>query len=231
MKINRFFKILIFLVLWILAGCFSLSPSIPIPAYPSLPEMQESKLPPQEGSLYRDQEELYANTTAKKKGDVLTVIVQERHTMEENGDVDLQKKSETKLSGNFEPKSLVSKLPFVGEAVQIEGGRESSNTGKVKYQKKSYLTDRLPVIVTEVRPDGLMLIWGKRQIALNSEIKTVALSGLIHPKDVSDDNTIYSDRIALATIHIDGKGSFSATTEPSPSSKTFQWILDFIWPF
>ncbi|NUM35380.1 MAG: flagellar basal body L-ring protein FlgH [Candidatus Brocadiae bacterium] len=230
MKKNKFLILPCFLVALLVTACSSSPSSFPIPSYPPLPETPTS-IVQQDGSLYRDQEELYASTTAKKKGDVLTVLVQERHTVEEDGDVDLQRKSQTKLDGNFEPKSVVSKLPFVGETVQIEGGRESTHTGKVKYQKKSYLTDRLPVIVTEVRPDGLMVVWGKRQISLSTEVKTVALSGLIHPKDVSDDNTVYSDRIALATIHIEGKGSFTATTDPGTSSKTFQWILDFVWPF
>jgi flagellar L-ring protein precursor FlgH len=187
---------------------------------------------PQDGSVFQPREDLYSDTTAHKTGDVLTVLIQERHTVQENDDVNLQKKSELNVSANIEPKALLSQLSFLTDAIgKLQGSRESKHENKVKYEKKSYLTDRLAVVVTEVRPDGLLVVYGKRQITLPNETKTLALTGLVNAGDVMSDNSVSSDRIALSSIQVEGEGVLTATTEPGFAARTFQWIFDLVWPF
>lgn len=205
------------------------SPVCPLP-------VSSSPAPPvaacHDGSLFRAGDNPYSDTTASKVGDVLTVLIQERHSVQENDDVNLQKKSDLQVSANIEPKALLSQLSFLTDAVgKLQGNRESKHENKVKYEKKSYLSDRMAVVVTEVRPDGLLVVFGKRQITLPNETKTLALTGLINAGDVAADNTISSERIALASIQVEGEGVLTATAEPGLAARSFQWLLDLVWPF
>ena len=229
------FQHLLGLILCLLCfACQSKAPATISPVYPpALPPKAPVKKNLSDGSLFTENVDLYADGRAHKVGNILTVLIEEKGTIEQDGTVDLSKESEVETS--VEPTKLgdlTKYLPFIANQLsQLKGSRKNSHKGESKYEKSSNIKESLAVVVTEVRSDGLLVVWGKRHIVLDGETKTLAMTGLVNPDDVRSDNTIYSTRIALSSIHIEGRGTLTATTEPGLASKTFRWLLDTFWPF
>lgn len=221
-----------------LSACFTTQkrkPLMPPPAYPKSnhkPLIAGNKAVNRDGSLFSEDGDIYTDTSAHKKGDILTVIIQELSNIKQDDKVELKKKSSTSTSA--EPKNFITKyIPVLGpnQFSALKGERDSNHNGEVKYYKKSRVTDRMAVVITEVRPDGLLTLWGKRQMVLDGETKTVTLTGLVNTNDIRPDNTVFSDRIALSSINFEGHGTLTSTTEPGLGAKTFRWVLDLLWPF
>jgi flagellar L-ring protein precursor FlgH len=60
--------------------------------------------------------------------------------------------------------------------------------------------------VTDVLPNGNLVIQGQKEIAVNSEKQVITVRGIIRPDDLSPLNSIPSDRVARMEILVNGKG-------------------------
>ena len=239
MELRCLLKLLLRLVMFVItvSGCNSgpgQGPALNYPApHPTNKFVVTAATTASNGSLFAEDGELFADTRAHKAGDILMVIISEINSIEQDDDVDLSKESE--LEAKFDPSALGELANYVpmlaNKLTSVKGSRKSNHRGQAKYEKKSVISDRLAVIVKEVRSDGLLTVWGRRQIKLDGEYKTVTLTGLVNPHDILPDNSIRSERVALAAIHFQGRGTLTSTTEPGLAAKSFRWVLDVLWPF
>ena len=55
-------------------------------------------------------------------------------------------------------------------------------------------------VVTNVLPNGNLIISGRQEVLVNFELRILNISGIIQPGDISADNSISYDRIAEARI-------------------------------
>ncbi len=60
--------------------------------------------------------------------------------------------------------------------------------------------------VTQVLPNGNLVIQGQKEINVNSEHQTITLRGIVRQADLSSLNQIPSDRIAMLDVRVTGKG-------------------------
>ncbi|HPP05918.1 MAG TPA: flagellar basal body L-ring protein FlgH [Syntrophorhabdaceae bacterium] len=81
--------------------------------------------------------------------------------------------------------------------------------------------------VVEVMPNGNLAIEGKRDITLNNERKEMLFQGVVRPKDIAADNSVFSTQVADAKIILAGVGVISEKQSPG----WFARILDLLWPF
>jgi len=75
-------------------------------------------------------------------------------------------------------------------------------------------------------PNGNLEIVGTREVTVNSEEQTIALSGIIRPRDISPDNIILSTYISDAKIAYSGSGIINDRQRPGWMAR----ILDWVWP-
>ncbi len=81
-----------------------------------------------------------------------------------------------------------------------------------KFDAKGTLTNtnkvnaKLTTTVTEVKPNGSMVITGTQTIKQNNEEQKITITGIVRPDDIAADNTVLSTYVADAQIKIDGKG-------------------------
>ena len=89
------------------------------------------------------------------------------------------------------------------------------------------MTLRVAATVTQVLPNGNLVLMGRQQVRVNSELRDLTVGGVIRPQDIGSDNTVRHDRLAEARIAYGGRGTISDVQRP----RTGQELLDIILPF
>jgi flagellar L-ring protein precursor FlgH len=89
------------------------------------------------------------------------------------------------------------------------------------------MTTKMTATVTNVLPNGNLMIQGMREVVLNDEQQIIVLTGIVRPQDVSQDNTVLSTYIANARIEYTGSGVVTERQSPGWADR----ILTTVWPF
>jgi flagellar L-ring protein precursor FlgH len=164
-----------------------------------------------------------ADHSALEVGDLVTVVVSEGQTLQDNGKLETKKDSalDSKLEVFDIKPNTFSTLP----ALKYTSGR--SVNGETKYSQQGKFETRLSAVVLDVKPNGALLIEGRRTIHLDGDVKEMRVRGLVRPVDIGFDNSVSSDRIADADILYDSEGGRSNVVHKN----WFEKLLDIIWPF
>ena len=80
-------------------------------------------------------------------------------------------------------------------------------------------------MVTDVLPNGNLVIEGTRDVRTSEETLQLQLVGVIRPQDVNSNNQIRSSLIANAELGIKGKGTLSRTQKPGVLTQLLQAIF------
>ena len=89
------------------------------------------------------------------------------------------------------------------------------------------MTLRLAGVVTQVLPNGNLVVAARQEVRVNSELRELQVSGVIRPQDIASDNTVHHDRMAEARIAYGGRGQLTDVQTP----RYGQQILDILLPF
>jgi flagellar L-ring protein precursor FlgH len=89
------------------------------------------------------------------------------------------------------------------------------------------LTTNVAAVVTQILPNGNMVIEGKQEIRVNFEIRELIVAGIVRPADIASDNTIDSTKIAEARIAYGGRGQITNLQQP----RYGQQVVDVLMPF
>jgi flagellar L-ring protein precursor FlgH len=109
--------------------------------------------------------------------------------------------------------------------VGTTGTSANSNTGATG--RTESMTVNMAAVITQVLPNGNLVISGKQEIRVNYELRELSVQGIIRPEDISSSNSVTYDKIAEARIHYGGRGVASDVTQP----RYGQQLLDVILPF
>lgn len=182
------------------------------------------------GSLYdpgRGPQSAIADKTARKPGDLITIIIneeqvvgnQETSTLSKSTDLDYQ-------LTNFDIKpSFFSTLPA------LTASSQDDFTGTANYQKNGTFEARITAIVMDVTPNGNMVLKGRREIRVDNETKLIEFSGMIRSFDVRPDNTVASELVAEAQISYQGQGTLTNATNRTGIGRVFHAAISWLWPF
>jgi flagellar L-ring protein FlgH len=109
--------------------------------------------------------------------------------------------------------------------VSASGSQTTDGNGTAK--RSETVTLRLAATVTQVLPNGNLVVNGKQEVRVSAEMRELSVQGVIRPQDIASDNTIRHDRLAEARIAYGGRGTLSDIQQPRLGSQ----LLDIILPF
>lgn len=163
---------------------------------------------------------LYSDHKARQKGDLLTVLVVE--VAEAQNSAATETKSEEATSAGLDKGTGF--LSFFPEA-SFGGGINNSYTGSGTSSRQGSLKGKITVQIDSITPGGTYMVSGKRVVDANKEKQIMELTGLVRPRDVQSDNTVYSYLIANAEITYKGRGIVAAAHKPGIIRRILNWIF------
>lgn len=150
---------------------------------------------------------MFADRKANTKGDILTIIVAESAVAQSS-----QNKSSSRESSLEDAVSrfLFPKLgAHKGEMPGISTAGKSSNSGGGDVSNTQSISSRAAVTVTDVLPNGNLVIEGVRVVTFSGETQYVVLRGIVRHDDIGRDNSVVSTNIADARVEFHSEGSLT----------------------
>jgi flagellar L-ring protein precursor FlgH len=197
------------------------------PVQMPMPAAQPASYNP--NSLWRNgSRAFFKDQRAHQIGDILTVKV--NITDKANIANETQRSRDTKEDSgvdNFFGKNV---LPITRSALPTRiftADSTSSSDGKGSVNRQEALQTNVAGVVTQLLPNGNLVIEGRQEIRVNFEIRELIVAGVVRPEDIESDNTIDSSKIAQARIAYGGRGQLTDVQQP----RYGQQVLDVILPF
>ncbi|PHZ83338.1 flagellar basal body L-ring protein FlgH [Paremcibacter congregatus] len=173
----------------------------------------------------------FKDQRASSVGDILTINI----TVDDKASIDNQttrtrSNSDNANAANF--LGLESKLgailpDAVDPSALVNMGSSTSNVGTGKVDRSESINLTLAAVVTQVLPNGNMLVQGRQEVRVNFEVRELTVVGVIRPEDISSSNTIEHTQIAEARISYGGRGQLTDVQQARYGSQLF----DILFPF
>ncbi|MBL4803058.1 MAG: flagellar basal body L-ring protein FlgH [Emcibacter sp.] len=183
-------------------------------------------------SLWRiGSKNFFKDQRASKVGDILTIniIIDDKASIN-NQTTRTRTNSDSANAASFLglETQLGKILPnAIDPSSLIDMGSSSSNVGSGKVNRSESVDLTLAAVVTQVLPNGNMVIQGRQEVRVNFEVRELTVMGVIRPEDISSANTIQHTQIAEARISYGGRGQLTDVQQARYGSQLF----DILFPF
>jgi len=204
----------------LLAGCAS-TPSSIVKQPTSVRPMLADSGTPSEGAIYNANtfRPMFEDRRARHIGDVLTVSIAEKTAANKSGASTGNKSG----SANFTvPAPLAGKI---GGSVGTSSGLKYAD-GDTQTASNAF-TGTIGVTVSEVLPNGNLIVVGEKQIAMNKGVEFIRFSGMVNPDTIQAGNTVSSTVVADARVEYRTNSQIDRAEFTSMMSRFFQSMLPF----
>lgn len=198
----------------------------------SLPMPSPKNISPQKNSLWAyDRTTFFKDQRAADIGDIITVTID----IQDKAELD----NETERSRNSSENAALPALLGLEQALDrpfaqaidnenlTEFGSDSVAAGSGSIDREEKVTVQLAALVTQILPNGNMVIHGRQEVIVNFEKRILGIDGVIRPEDISVANTVSYEKIAEARISYGGEGDITDMQQP----RYGQQLYDIIFPF
>ena len=179
-------------------------------------------------SLWRNgSRAFFKDQRARQVGDIFTVMVNITDKAAMANETQ-RSRTNTEDSGvtNFLGAKNVSPSALLPGRILTDDSN-MSNDGKGSINRQEALQTNVAAVVTQVLPNGNLVVEGKQEIRVNFEMRELIVAGIVRPEDIQSDNTIDSSKIAEARIAYGGRGQIMDVQQPRYGSQ----LMDVVLPF
>ncbi|MGT2501442.1 flagellar basal body L-ring protein FlgH [Bradyrhizobium guangxiense] len=180
-------------------------------------------------SLWRNgSRAFFKDQRARQVGDLLTVTV--NITDKANLSNETQRSRTNKEDSgitDFIGSQTISQANKILPGRILTADATASSDGKGSVNRTEALQTNVAAVVTQVLPNGNLVVEGKQEIRVNYEIRELVVAGIVRPEDIQSDNTIDSSKIAQARIAYGGRGQIMDVQQP----RYGQQVMDVLLPF
>src|SRR5229473_3168983 len=181
-------------------------------------------------SLWRNgSRAFFKDQRAHQVGDILTVTVNitDQANIANETQRSRTNKEDSGITDFIGAKTLGAQAQKVLPGRLLTADSTSSSDGKGSVQRQESLTTNVAAVVTQLLPNGNLVVEGKQEIRVNYEVRELIVAGIVRPEDIQSDNTIDSTKIAQARISYGGRGQISDVQQP----RYGQQVMDVLLPF
>ena len=206
---------------------------LPEPDLAALPAgRQRAPVDASPGSLWRaGPDTLFGERRAKDVGDLLTVLIEIDEKAELANKTDDNRTSDVSFGAPnlFGLESVIKDAlpghPTTDTLAKLSGSGKNSGDAAIKRSEK--ITLKIAATVTDILPNGNMVIRGSQEIRVNSELRDLQISGVVRTRDISRNNTVSYDKIGEARISYGGRGQLTAVQSPGAGGRMLRSLLPF----
>ncbi|MBP7066170.1 flagellar basal body L-ring protein FlgH [Ferrovibrio sp.] len=213
--------------------------SLPMPA----PEVTTRSA----NSLWRPgSRQFFKDHRAAKVGDILTVNIdiQERATLQNNTTASRDNNENAGIpnilglesasdgaggvtTGAGVASTLNKIFKNIDPSAAIGMTSSSQVQGRGQVDRQEQITVRVAGIVSQVLPNGNLVVQGRQEIRVNNEIRELIVQGIVRPEDITATNTVNHTQMAEARIAYGGRGQLSNMQQ----ARYGQQLYDVLFPF
>ena len=181
-------------------------------------------------SLWRNgSRAFFKDQRAHQVGDILTVIVKitDKANIENETSRSRTNKEDSGVTDFIGSKTIKNPATSVLPGRILTADSTALSEGKGSVDRKEELLTNVAAVVTQVLPNGNLVVEGRQEVRVNFEIRELIVAGIVRPEDIESDNTIDSTKIAQARIAYGGRGQITDVQQP----RYGQQVLDVLLPF
>ena len=232
-----------------LSGCNAFSRVTQIGETPPLTTIQDPKTQPgyqpvslpmptpivgerQPNSLWKaGSRAFFKDQRAANIGDILTVLVSFDDKAQFNNETQTQRTTneQDKMPNVLGLEGQIGKILPKGfdpaNAVNVTGA--TNNDGKAMINREEQVTLEVAALVTQVLPNGNLVIQGHQEIRVNYEVRDLQITGVLRGQDISSTNTVPLNKLAEARVSYGGRGQLTNDQQPRYGEQ----LLDIVAPF
>jgi flagellar L-ring protein precursor FlgH len=195
----------------------------------TMPMPKPQDAPNEANALWRTgSRAFFKDQRAAAVGDIVTVVVSMTDSAQLNNVTTLTRAS-GEQAGIPDFAGLTSRLgtAFGDPSKLVSLSSSNSNTGNGQIQRNEAVALRLAGVVTQVLPNGNLVVAARQEFVVNSELRELRVTGVIRPQDIASDNTVLHDRMAEARIQYGGRGEMTDLQ----TTRWGQQLMDILLPF
>lgn len=192
-------------------------------------DLKQSRFQPvNNGSIFQQGRSvrLFEDSKAFRVGDILSISLSESTNATKSAATNTTKDDESTVGAG----TLLGLVPtFKGNSVldtSLTSEREFTGSGNTA--QSNSLRGEISVMVSDILPNGNMVVRGEKIIGLNQGSEFIRITGIVRPQDVSSGNEVVSGKLANARIFYGGGGVIA-------EANTKGWLSRFfsspVFPF
>lgn len=173
----------------------------------------------------------FKDLRANQVGDIVTVQVVVADKAElDNSTTRTRNNAETASLNNFlgYEAALDAIFPETIDNINlVDGGSTANVAGTGAIDREEDIETKVAAIVTQVLPNGNLVIEGRQETRVNAEVRELQITGIIRPQDITNSNTINYEQVAEARLVYGGRGTLTDYQTPRYGHQ----IYDILFPF
>ena len=232
MNIHAFLRLMGCAALVLATGCASINPAPPVDVLPTAPPPVATPprpAGPATGSLFHaaSYRPAFEDQRARLVGDVVTIAIKEEIDAKQNSQSNVNRTSGT--SGGITALPLLSSKTAAKLADRAQIGAETENTfeGKGDTLAKNEFKSNITAIVTDVLPNGHLVIAGEKQVGVNRSVDVLRFSGIVDPRRLQPGSVIDSQYVANVRVISRGLGEQAEAQAMGWLARAFNTVTPF----